>query len=210
MLFLVFGVLVFGQALAEEAPIAASPPPSEADVITSFEHAAPDLFGAWLAPRPVGLRHAELGTIRPALASCGGPYAFFEFVECGDIEPPTRFDLDVKKTDSILYPYQGPLSVPVHVTCTLRRAVPKGMVSWTKERLEAIGGECLGKSFQECTAKAAKPAPKLVGVYCTGGPGFQFEYRSTDVLTFRWSRGKWDFESEAPPPPFPEKGTPLN
>jgi hypothetical protein len=192
---------------ANPAPIVA-PLPSGEEIIAKFEAAAPNLYAAWLQARAESLKNREVGLVRmsdgPGVCSGTG---FYEFVECADLTPPGHYDLDVKKTDSILYPYKGVLSIPVHVGCLLHRAVPRHLMAWSKKNLDSVAQDCLGKTFAECTARVAKPAPAGLGVGCTGGPGYAFDYAATATLTFRWSRGSWEFESEAAPPPMPEHGT---
>jgi hypothetical protein len=170
-------------------------PAAEVEIATKFQEAAPDLFKEWLKLRPGALKAAGLGS-EPA----GKPFQcetahWFEFIECRDASEPKLVGIDVRKTDSILTPFIGTLVIRSTESCLLKRAVPS-RVSWSRKRFEEKAPSCLGKTYDECIAGGAAPAPEISGSSCTGGPGKTFHYRGELTLTYRWSLGKWEFQRE--------------
>ena len=131
--------------------------------------------------------------------------SYFEFMDCADVRAPAEYRIDVTKTDSVLTPFLGHLYVPVKETCTVRNVVPKGM-TWGEKATAALEPSCVGKTYEECIAAGGKPAPKLMGSACTGGPGFSFPFEHDVHLTYRWSQGKWEFQEEKSDKPVPPAG----
>lgn len=171
-------------------------PESEAAVAARFVEASPVLFDAWVAVRPEALRVAGRGRImEPLTAACSTAYVY-EFLTCEDNEPPKLVSIDVRKTESILSPYVGVMRVSVNESCHSRRVVPS-KVKWKEKAHSQVKDSCVGKSFDECISAGARPAPKLLGAACTGGPSTEFSFQSDDVeVYFRWSMGKWEFDRE--------------
>ena len=192
-------------AWAHSQESAPAQPPAEAQVAQEFKKAAPDLFREWLARRPEVLKRTGLGERKRQRGECRGTASFFSFMDCVDEQVPAEYRIDVTKTDSVLTPFVGHLYVPVKETCTVRNVVPKGM-TWSEKSLAALDPYCLDKTYDECIAAGAKPAPKLMGSACTGGPGFSFPFEDEVHLTFRWSEGKWEFEAEKGDKPVPPAG----
>lgn len=196
-------VVASGRALCQEP--APAQPMGEAQVAQEFKKAAPDLFREWLARRPEVLRRMGLGHRQHSSnAECLNPVSYYEFMECIDVQAPTEYRIDVTKTDSVLTPFVGHLYVPVKKTCTVRNVVPK---PWSEKGLATLDPSCVGKTYDDCITAGAKPAPKMGGSFCTGGPGFSFPSESEVHLTFHWSDGKWEFEGEKGDKPVPPPGS---
>src|SRR5262245_44512396 len=107
--------LVLMVAFGVASPQESAQPPAEAEVARQFEQAAPELFATWKAGRPAEVRALSNGRYgREDLYYC------FEFSLCEDAPPPTSYSIDVKKTDSILTPYIGILTIPVKLSCSSR------------------------------------------------------------------------------------------
>jgi hypothetical protein len=177
---------------AQEA--APAQPPVEVQIAQEFRKAAPTLFQEWLARRPETFKRLSLGRRNMPSRECVG-FSYFEFTDCRDIQTPTEYRIDVTKTDSVITPFVGHLYVSVDESCTVRNAVPSG-IAWSDKRVAALEPSCVGRTYDECIAGGAKAAPKLAGSLCTGGPEITFPFTDEVHLTFRWSEGKWEFESE--------------
>jgi hypothetical protein len=120
---------------------------------------------------------------------------YYEFTNCHcESAKPTEYSIDVKKTDSILTPFLGIIRFKYGFACEARNVVPRGL-NWNEANFKAIAPSCLDKPYEECV-KVGKPAPKLLGSACTGGPTRTLHFSDTLVLTYRWSHGKWQFEKK--------------
>jgi len=187
-------ILCAGLALAEETP---PQPPSEVNVAKDFEDAAPQLLQEWAERRPKVLDLLRLGRWSKPTSGCMG-VRYFEFTDCTPTKTLSDYRIDVTKTDSVLTPFIGHLYVQVREPCTVRNAVPKG-ASWGEKAFAKIEPFCLGKTYEECITGGAKPAPKSSYSACTGGPSRSFTYDDEIHLTYRWSKGKWEFQDTATP-----------
>lgn len=203
--FLITSVAVVGGRLNVMAQEGGSKqpaqPPAEIQVAQEFKKAAPGLFQEWLARRPETLKRLGGGRRNEASRECVG-FSHFQFTECVDLQRPSEYRIDVTKTNSVLTPFVGHLYVSVEETCTTRNAVPSGM-AWSDKRVAALDPYCLGRTYDDCIAAGAKPAPKLAGSLCTGGPETTSKFTDEVHLTYRWSEGNWEFESEKSDKPVP-------
>lgn len=197
--------LVLATAMTVNYAQESTQPQAEIEVVEQFQSAADSLFVQWLSDRPRELKRVALGyqgTAGPQCKAGAWGNAFFEFIECSDIETPTDYSLDVIRTDSLLSPFVGIIEVSVFERCTVRRAWAG---RWTKRanraKFNSLQAHCYGKTFQECIAAGAEVVTTSFGVLCTGGPGFQFSYKGKARMTYRWSKGKWEFDREETDPP---------
>jgi len=175
-------------AVAQDQP---AQPQAEVDIATRFQEAAPELFAEWGKQRPSVLKDAALGLEQ----SCWEKTYYFTFISCQDQSPPVLAGIDVRKTDSILTPFLGILKVQTRESCLVKRAVPAKW-NWYDKAASVVRPFCIGKTYDECIKGGAVPAPKTVGAACTGGPQTPFPYEGDLTLSFRWSRGMWEFERE--------------
>jgi len=173
---------------AQEPP---AQPQIEVDIATRFQEAASDLFAEWVKLRPHTLKDAALGLEQ----TCWQMTYYFTFISCEDQASPVLTALDVRKTDSILSPFLGILRVQTRESCVVKRAVPAKW-NWYDKTAAVVRPFCIGKTYDGCIKGGAVPAPKTVGSACTGGPETRFPYEGDLTLSFRWSKGKWEFERE--------------
>jgi hypothetical protein len=193
--------MVVWTSAQESAP---AQPLAEAQVAQEFKKAAPDLFREWVKRRPEVLKSAALGERASGPAGCNT--GWFEFIECQDISPPTEYKIDVTRTESILTPFLGLLVVPVHEKCNVRNVVP-GAMSRSEKSLAMLDPHCLGKSYEECTTAGGKPISKMSPGGCMGSSSFSFTHNGEDRISYRWSDGRWEFDSEKGDKPVPPTGS---
>ena len=125
-----------------------------------------------------------------------------EFSECVQESEPTTYAIDVKRTDSIMTPFIGTLTVPVALSCTVRQVIPPGTFV-TKDKAAKLEAACFGHTYEECIAsEAARPVPKT-GMYAGLGGDKAFAYTGKVVTAYRWSEGKWEFNEDKADPPLP-------
>jgi len=174
-------------------------PPDETDIAQSFAATAPALFEVWLGMRQESLQQSAHGHQGNPGKHCAFPNRsmFFEFIACTDTKQPELIGMDVRKTESLLTPYLGILYVEVSVDCVSRRVVPPGR-KWGKKYFDKIASSCLDHTLEECLQAGGKRPPPLAWSSCPSGPETAFDYEATLDLTFLWSLGKWEFESETP------------
>ena len=182
-------------AYAQDEP---AQPLAEVEIVERFQEEADALFLAWLVDRPERLKRAGLGKQgQVATAACTSSKKgsnFFEFIECEDVEPPTNYSIDVVRTDSLLSPFVGLIAVPVTERCNLRRAY--GGPGMSRKKFDELMPHCIGKSYGACISAGGRLVGKTVSSACTGGPGGLFSYEGKATLTYRWSKGKWEFDEE--------------
>lgn len=194
------GVLVVAAAFSLGASAADSPPPqpiAELDIVAAFERSRDALFEEYVSRRPEILHLIELGTVNEPTPECFGMRCFFEFRQCTDSSEPRLKSYDVRKTDSILSPFIGVITVERHTVCSLRRLVPKsGLKQWDTV-LPSLFPYCLGHTYQECMSSGKARPAGFAFSNCTGGAGETYTIDDEIDLLYRWSHGAWEFDREA-------------
>ena len=180
--------------------------PAEEQVAGDFEAAAPALFAKWLDEHAQALKAAESGHEGIPVARCKRASrwsrVFVAFSYCSDVVVPKAYTIEVKKTGSPLSPFHGVIKIHLTEMCMTRNVLPrKG--SWNTKNYEKWAPSCLGKTYDECIAGGlAIPADHSTGADCTGGPIVPSSYVGDEVVTYRWTHGKWELESEEAIPPL--------
>src|SRR5262245_30897768 len=111
-----FPILAASMAGATEQP---AQPTSEETIASAFEAAAPQLLEEWISRRPAELEGMQKGS-RGIVSHCGEKNYWFEFLSCKDTAKPILVGLDVKKTDSLISPFLGVLTVHTTESCDLK------------------------------------------------------------------------------------------
>ena len=135
-----------------------------------------------------------------------------EFSECRQEHEPEEYEIDVKRTDSILNPYMGTITISIELSCTVRKAVPPGTFLWTEKKMNRMAAACSGKTYEECIENKAANSLKKKGpgiFLCTDTGDRVISYEGKIILTYRWSEGKWEFEREDAEPPLPLQEEPV-
>jgi hypothetical protein len=196
---LAIALLISAGAWAQQTPPVQ--PPGEAEIARQFEEQAPDLFQQWLKRRPAVLQQLAFGrwneTDFSVTVPCP-PDISFTFSECSDVEVPTDYKINVRKTDSILTPYIGELLINVKVRCRIRHLFPPGFTFSIEKYREAatlMAGSCIGKRYEDCAAAGAKPREKA-GFFGCSGREANFSFDDEAVVTYRWSHEKWEFQED--------------
>ena len=175
---------------------------SERELAADFVAAAPKLFSEWLDDRDTALQRIGLGVQGRGGSQCSAPKKannFFTFVECVDREVPSDYSIDVVRTDSLLTPFVGLITVPVSEQCFVRNVIAS--ISMSKNKFDAIAPSCIGHTYKECIAAGGKLAPKVIDAACTGGPGYEFSYQGVVEIRYGWRDGRWEFEEQTDDPP---------
>lgn len=207
---LVVLAMMGGMRAQESAP---AQPLAEAQIAQEFKAAAPDLFKDWQSRWTDALKQQETKGRRMHRRDSGRNLSghpelddqvvpgWIVFSECVQDEEPSAYTLDVKRTDSILTPFIGTLTVTVTLKCEVRKVITPGAFV-TKEKTARIEAACIDHTYEECLASgAARPVP-TGGLYAGLGD-LSFTYKGEVVLAYRWSEGKWEFKEEKAEPPLP-------
>jgi len=178
-----------------------SPPPSTEEIVAAFEKAVPELFDAIVKAGPApALGEANTGDAYP----CSSNLHWFSFMECTEQRPPRLVSYDVKKTDSLLTPVLGLMNVDVSEFCRVRYLVGGPMM--TAEKFDPLKPHCLGKTYDQCKAAGGKKTGIGQTACLGGGSEISFTFNDVIEMSYRWSKGKWEFEKEKTSKPRrPEK-----
>lgn len=207
---LLVGAATLGSTRGQES--APAQPPAEAQIAQEFKAAAPDLFKEWRSRWTDALKEQETKGRRMLRREFGRNLSghadpdeiapgWVVFSECVQDEEPTTYTLDVKRTDSILTPFIGTLTMTVTLKCEVRKVITPGTFV-TKEKNARIEAACINHTYEECLASgAARPVPE--GGVWAGMGDIRFTYKGEVVLVYRWSEGKWEFKEEKAEPPLP-------
>ena len=192
-------VSVPGLIRSEESPHAQ--PPAEAQVAQEFKAVAPELFKKWLEQRPEQLwtrGRGELDELACKDIVSGSMFVrdFVAFNECSDSSEPSAYQIDVKKTDSLLTPFLGLIILPVKMSCIIHGA---NVSAVTAKKSVARIAACVDAPYEECLAAGAKGFGGLATQIC-GAKGLRletpFNYVGKLRLSYRWTEGGWEFQDQ--------------
>jgi len=181
-------------------------PPAEVEVAQEFKAAAPELFKKWLEARPEQLRDRGRGELANLICTpnlwsmlpIASDQPSIQFLECKDSTIPTEYRIDVRKTDSVLTPFEGLIIVPVKMSCSINAASSNRFTA--KKRDEVITA-CVGASYEQCLDAGGKRFPGIGRRRCVvEGLGLRletpFSYEGAEYVTYGWTGGRWEFQKQ--------------